>query len=270
MILAFVNKSTLVSDDQAALIAKACVYQINFHASPLFRQWGCVGGLYADGHQPAGADVLYFFDDADQAGALGYHTEDPSGSVYGRIFARDTLSQGAQVLTGPGSVCTVASHEALELWQDRNVDKWAMAPDGNLYAWEVGDPVEADHYDVHVKDAHGQLATVSVSNFVLPEWFDDSPGPGARFDYMGRLSAPFTLSPGGYVVYATLQANAIQQKFGDGSNAAVQQAGAMSVVAHFGPQYPEWKKQMKSAGAARTARRFAGSSRMCSAGGAAS
>ena len=257
--LAFCNQATLVTDAQAAAIAQACINQINWHAAPLWNGTKpgtqvVEGGFFPNNAPPAGYDVLTFFDNADQAGALGYHTEGPDGSVNGKIFAKDTMSQGAQVLTGPGSVCSVASHEALELWQDRNVDKWALGPDGLLYAWEIGDPVENDWYPTQSTYAGEHL---SLSNFALPSWFDDMPPKGARFDYLGKLTKPFSLSPGGYVVYATFDPNSIQQKFGALGNAAVRRAGALTLVAHFGPDYPAWKKQTKLHEMARTARRLA-------------
>lgn len=251
MKIAFVNKSTLVTDAQAAGIAQACINQINYHTAPAWGQTGVDGGFFAEKDVPAGYDKIVFFDNADQAGALGYHTEDPDGSVYGKIFAHDTMSHGAQVMGGPGSVCSVASHEALELWQDRNVNKWAVGPDGVLYAWEVGDPVENDSYELYRTYAGSK---VTVSNFALPAWFDDTPAPGSRFDYMGRLTAPFTMTPGGYVVYATV--GTPQQKFGALSQAFILKAGAMNLVAHFSEGYPEWKKAKKLVGAARSARRF--------------
>ena len=35
---------------------------------------------------PAAAYPLVLFDDAEQAGALGYHAETPDGRPYGRVF----------------------------------------------------------------------------------------------------------------------------------------------------------------------------------------
>lgn len=261
MKLAFCNQSTLLTDAQADLIARACINQINWHAAPIW--CGTVaqnpvvqGGFFPKNSPPAGFDVITFFDDADQAGALGYHTEGTDGSVTGKVFIKTTLSQpGTSILTGAGSVCTVASHEALELWQDRNVDKWALAPDGNLYAWEIGDPVENDWYPT--KSLYGGQ-NLSLSNFVLPPFFDDSPAKGAKFDFLGKLSAPFTMSPGGYMVYASFDPNSQQQKFGSLSNAhVIQKSGGLILVAHFGSEFPEWKKASKLHELSRATRRMA-------------
>src|SRR5262249_19238136 len=60
---------------------------------------------------------------------------------------------------------------------------------------DVCDPVEGDEYD---------LGGVPVANFVLPTWFRPGPLPDdALVDYLGRLSDPFTLSPGGHALFCT-------------------------------------------------------------------
>jgi hypothetical protein len=253
MHIAYVNQSTLVSDAQAAAMAEACVNQVNYHAAPLWGSRGITGGFYRPNAIPAGAFAMYFFDNADQAGALGYHTEDPNGSIYGRVFVKDTMNGGGAIMDGPGSVCSVTSHETLELWQDQTVNKWAMGPDGLLYAWEIGDPVESDWYRLSHQYGGGY---VSVSNFALQPWFDASPAPGAKFDYLGRLTKPFTMTPGGYVVYATMGQE--QQKFAaTAPNKLISHGERFSVVAHFGDEYPRHKISGKTHPAARTMRRLA-------------
>lgn len=258
MRLAYINHSTIVTDVQAEAMATACMNQVNFHAAPLYdplgRTGGMVGQFFASKVAPAGWDIMNLFDDADQAGALGYHSESQDGSVFGKVFVKTTLSQaGTQIMNGPGSVCSVLSHESLEWWQDRNVDRWVQANDGTLYALELCDAVENDVYTLTHTYGGSQ---VTVSNFILPSWMDDTPPAGSKFDYLGKLTAPFTLSPGGYVIY--MAGSQSRQKFGSLSNAVVHSlSNGMQLVAHFGRNFPDWKKEAKLHELSRTARRLA-------------
>lgn len=83
---------------------------------------------------------------------------------------------------------------------DQWCNSWAQAPDGTLYAYELCDPVEADCYNIVVGGKY-----VSLSNFVLPEWFNAAPNLPAntKFDKMGTLKAPFTMSANGYMIVQT-------------------------------------------------------------------
>jgi hypothetical protein len=60
-----------------------------------------------------------------------------------------------------------------------------------LYAYEVCDAVEAD-------DLGYELDGVTVSDFVLPGWFEPiHVADGERFAFKSNVSAPFELLPGG-------------------------------------------------------------------------
>ncbi len=95
------------------------------------------------------------------------------------------------------------------MFGDPTVNKWAIGPDGFLYAWELSDPVESDSYAVTIKGNR-----VMVSNFVYPDWFDDTPKARAVFDYMHRVSAPFSMSYGGYMIIASFDPNSEEAVFG--------------------------------------------------------
>lgn len=229
--ICLVNKSTLVGNPDVQTMARAIATQVRHHAAPL---WGLlpppVTYLASEADAPDGSWVVAVLDDADQADALGWHTEDQGGLIYGRVFARPVLDNGGDALRKPLSVASVASHEVLEILCDPRCNLWADVGNGQHVAVEVADPVESDSYGVHVPGA----GTVTVSNFVTPAWFDPLAGSGAQVDFLHRLTAPFTLTPGGYVV--------------------VQEAGKVSQV--FGEAYPEWRRATKTADTARTARRI--------------
>jgi hypothetical protein len=136
-------------------------------------------------HLESGWWKVYLLDDADTAGALGYHDEDEHGVPYGKVFTKISLQYG--------SVSSVLSHEVIELFLDPPCNRFAIDFNtGVLYAVEGGDPVENDSYDA---------GGIEVSNFIMPAWFDLTPQAGDHFDWLGKLTAPFTMTKGGYLIY---------------------------------------------------------------------
>jgi len=213
--IAVINKSTLVSDADAKTMWLACKNQIYYHAAPLLHKRFLNSVFVPTGAVAKATDFpLVILDDPDQADALGYHTEDPDGKVWGRVFVRPILDNGGTVLHGSLSVSAVLSHEMLETFADLNVNLWADRFDGTMVALEIADPVENDAYEVGSLDAAGNAVKVSVSNFVLNEWFDPQAAPTARFDYMKLVKAPLTMSPGGYIVVLNYRNGKVSQLFG--------------------------------------------------------
>ncbi len=232
MLIALVSQSKILAgkDAELSLMAQACSYQLQKHVGPAWES-GRVSSVmyYADPKQvPASAFPITLLDDPDDPGALGYHTEGSDGKVWGRVFVKPVMDNGGVILSGKLSIASVLSHEAIELWADPQCNRWADGPGGKSFSFELGDPVESDSYTVTIA-GH----PVSVSNFALPAWFDPSPPPGSAFDYLHKLHAPFTMTPGGYVVYR--------------KDGAEHQA--------FGEQYPSWRKGLKQIAGARGERR---------------
>ena len=204
------NQSTRVTRAEAIAMVTAAGYQLTHHAAPAF-QWNPRPVIYLDNvvHVPPGSAIVRILDTpapAD-AGDAGWHTENPDGAIVSEVYAGPSLDAGGHVLTGNGSVSETLSHEILELYGDPLVNLWCQSPNGYEYAYELCDPVQDDTYTVPV----GALA-VAVSNFVLPEWFDDAPTFAARFDYLGHLKAAFSIGPGGYV--AKMRGGAVSYEFG--------------------------------------------------------
>jgi hypothetical protein len=147
-----------------------------------------VGKIIVAGSVPAGWWGLIFLDDSDQADALGYHDLTDAGLPQGKVFVRTAVQAGVEP-------SVTASHELLEMLADPSCALLALAPDndprGIAYALEVCDPVEDSTY---------MKGHVKVSNFVYPAYFEASRAPGsARFDHLGTLNAPFSVTSGGYV-----------------------------------------------------------------------
>jgi hypothetical protein len=229
MLIAIVNKSSLVSSDDAAAMTRAIASQIRLDAAPLWDRSPAAVIFYSDPAAiPPAAHTITLTDTIEDApaGVLGYHTEDQGGKLWGIVAAQPELSNGGKVTTGDWSVSSVLSHEVLEMYLDPNCNLWSNDGRGAIYTFEVCDPVEAPTYVVH---------DVSVSNFVTPAWFDPQAGSNAQFDKLGLLTAPFTILKGGYVVYA--KAGQEQQK--------------------FGAEFPQWRRDMKQGKYARTRRRIA-------------
>lgn len=236
MIIAVVNKSARITRDQAYVMAAACNTQLAQHVAPLWRAWPATVSLFAsEAAVPASASPIYLFDKPDDPNALGWHSEDSHGRVYGKVFVNPVLDNRGTVLRTANSVSSVLSHECIEAWGDPQVNRWAEAPNGNLYAIELCDPVEMDAYDMLVAGS-----PVAVSNFITPAWLDDSPPAHSQFDYLRRLSAPFSMTRGGYMVYRS--AGTEKQSFG-------------RTQIDYGDEYPEWRKPGKQHVAARTCRR---------------
>jgi hypothetical protein len=219
--------STLVKSTDVALMTRACWAQLQSHAAPAWRL-SPMPVVYATSAAaaPPGSWVIGVFDDADQAGDLGWHTED-KGVIYGRVFARPVLDNGGDALTKPLSIASVLSHEVLETFVDPSCNRWADVDGRHSIALEVGDPVESDSYAIQV-----DTTQVTVSNFVTENWFD--PQARSGFDRMRRCTAPFQMTRGGYVVQMV-----------DGR-----------VSQRFGEQYPLWRKEMKRSELSRTSRRL--------------
>lgn len=207
-----VNETTLLSDNDAFNIAWACDYQLRYHFGRAGWRSDCrcvflPGGAKAK--VPARGAILHLLDTSDQQGALGYHDED--GNEIPRAIV------GVQTARQDGDAeSEVASHEALELAADPNVNLAALTSDGRrLYALETADAVQGYPYDVGAPQ--GRTTGVTVANFVLPSYFDPNTQPAAKVDFLGRLQGPFTLAPQGYASFVDLtdlQAG-WQQEFGE-------------------------------------------------------
>ncbi len=133
--------------------------------------------------------ALVFLDDADQADALAYHELTPDGFPVSKIFVRTTLQAGDLVSVS-------ASHELAEMLVDPAINLMTTGPDANaVYAYESADPVEALSFDVK---------GIPMTDFVYPSYFELFRKPGStKFDYLGKVQAPFQILAGGYQIVMT-------------------------------------------------------------------
>ncbi len=208
MHFALVNESTLVTDAEAASMAHAVHFQLHAHIAPAWERKAPAMTFYGKGHAPpVGSVIFHLVDETPEApDALGYHDEQ-NDQPYARIGCKAVIDGGGTVLSGALSVSGVLSHEAAEAFGDIDVNGWRDMIDGRQTAEELCDAVQGDWYATAVNGV-----TVSLSNFLLPAWFDRQAKAGP-FDYMHSVSKPFTMSPGGYLIVR--KAGVETQVFGD-------------------------------------------------------
>ena len=215
-IISVFNQSTKVSDADVEKATLAVSKQLSRDVAPF---WGLVPALefVRKGGKPSpDSSPCVISDRPDVEGALGYHDEGRDGVSYIKVFCDPIFNSGGTALTGSLSVSAVLSHEVLELVGDGPANRWVDGPDGKDYAFELCDAVEDTFY---------QVDSVAVSNFLLPAFFDPQASPQSRLDFLGLLSKPFSLTPGGYQIVRT-------------------ETGKVSQV--WGDVFPSWKKPAKA------------------------
>jgi hypothetical protein len=164
--------------------------------------WGYPVRLYnTTAPQKSDWQFLYF-DDADEAGALGYHDLTKDGQPVSKVFVKTTIDDGQLV-------SVTACHELFEMAIDPLANLWAEATDGTEYAYEMSDPVEEDTF---------LIDGIAMSNFVHPSWFEPFNHPkGTKFDHLGKLTKPFSMTKGGYMIVK--KKGAVRQVFGSEAKA---------------------------------------------------
>jgi hypothetical protein len=225
---ALINQSTekTLTDDVLTTIARTVSTQVAKDYCPAWQTAPSVMYVVASEAQAAKGDcVVALLDNADQAGALGYHDTTPQGRPYARIFVATIMSNQGTLTTGPNSVSVCVSHEVLEALGDPYCNGYSDNSDGSTqFCQELCDPVESSAYVID---------GVSVSDFLLPCWFDPSDKTGP-WDKLGVLEGPMTVAQDGYVI---------------------SRAPGAQAQATFGETYPIWKIATKQAEGSRTNKR---------------
>ena len=158
-------------------------YRCKLHASPFAPDQPDV--IQKD---PVQAEaVVYLVDDANIAGALGYHDLNNAEVPVGFVF------------TNLGDWTVTFSHEVLELIVDPTVNILVPGPDPRapndpnawlLHTYEVCDAVERTEYVID---------GIAVSNFVTPMYFAEGDAPGTRNDFLGVGVDSFGVTPGSHL-----------------------------------------------------------------------
>lgn len=237
-LISVMNRSSLLRDEDVAKMTMAIAHQLAVDVAPIHGITPVIEFVPAGGDKTPGGSPCWILDDPDVAGALGYHSEGPDGVPYIKVFARPILENGGTPMTGPDSVSVTLSHELIEIVGDGPANIWADGPDGNDYAYELCDACQADVYE---------LGGVSVSNFLYPAFFDPLAAPWSKFDHLGKITEPFSMRPGGYMIRRT-EPGPIDNVFAHaaaGPKANVTRvADGMFVV--YDRAFPEWKRAYKT------------------------
>jgi hypothetical protein len=188
--IAIINATTVLPDSAFPAYVAAQQKHIDYDFAPI---WGKAAHLVFVGKgskPPAGAWQAAFLDDADQAGALGYHDTTEDGHPLAKVFVKTTMTYG-------GIWTVTGCHELDEMLGDPDIVRCVFiessATNGTLYAYETSDAVEAD-------DLGYDIDSVRMSDFVTPEWFDPNHyATPAGYSFRKSVDAPLTLAPGGYI-----------------------------------------------------------------------
>jgi hypothetical protein len=183
--VAVINESTALTDAQIMPIVTALQTQADRDFGPLWNLTCKLVQVAKGGVPPSGAWQLVFLDNADQAGALGYHDFTAEGKPIAKVFVKTAEQYGY-------SVSVTASHELCEMLADAGCDLSAQADNQTFVAYEACDPCEDDSLGYAIDG-------VQMSDFVTPEYFMATPPAGAKLDFMGHLHQPFTIATGGYL-----------------------------------------------------------------------
>lgn len=182
-VIAITNASTSLTDVQVEAVLAALQKQVSNEFKGYW-ELDCVVD-FVPRTQPLteGWWQIVVLDNADQAGALGYHELTNQGTPLGKIFAKIDLDSGS-------SWTVTLSHELLEMLADPWINWCAVGRDSKIYALEVCDAVEADNLG-YVIDG------VLVSDFVTPAWFE--PTCADRLDFKQHVTKQLELARGGYI-----------------------------------------------------------------------
>lgn len=193
-LLAIVLESSDITTGQAVRMIAASLVQCARDFCP---RWDIaipsIRLFQSESDVPAGWDLVVFLPSSDVANALGYHSETPAGRKFARIFTAGYSLADIQ---------EVFSHEVLELLADYGVNRYAMAPNGWLYALEVCDWVQGQRYYIDLGD---KMDPIAVADFICPAALDMNAQPGEELNFNKQtpLPGPFAIGPEGYA--ATLQ-----------------------------------------------------------------
>lgn len=202
--LMIVNVSKTIGDAEFNAAVAAISRQVKEHFGPV---WGYSAQLVASRLDLNGRKVnvdgvthaiVYVGDKTDdpRGGVLkasGYHSQTHGQLAYAFVYL-DVCKAAGEAWT-----CTL-SHEILELLADRTAGMTMNGPvpagvtdqgDTVLYAMEVCDPTQGDHYVID---------GVTVANFVTRAYFD-ARATGVATNHLQLPLTPFGVRPGGYIQY---------------------------------------------------------------------
>ena len=197
--IACINKATVnLGVDFDRLVAALQIF-LDRHFAPV---WGTHAKLVRASTFQQGAWGLVFLDNPDAAGVEGYHELTRHRLPLSKVFVETTLNDGEKV-------SVTASHELAEMLVDPAGNLWAEGSHHTLYAYEMADAVEEEHFSVD---------GIPMSDFVYPAFFEVFRKPNtAQFDHCRKVARPLQLLKGGYHIVS--KAGVVKEVFGSASKA---------------------------------------------------
>lgn len=182
-----INESTVISDEQIHETVPALIV----YSRHIRTWWGTMQPGIIFG-KPAidRAWQIVIVDDADQAGALGYHDLTSDGRPISYIFAKTAQDHGYDWQI-------TLTHELAEMIMDPYIMRCEQTGDARFHALELCDPVEDDSLGYQI--SAGGFPPVNVSNFITPYWF--VPDATGTFDHQKKCTKPLEVLKGGYAYY---------------------------------------------------------------------
>lgn len=180
--IACVNQSEIPLGVSMSKLTAALQKCYDRHFLPV---WGYPVKLYNTSKPKASDWRLVYFDKPGHKHVEGFHELTYRKQPIAKVFVQSSQDDGVPI-------SVTASHELFEMVIDPMANLWANADKRTQYAYEMCDAVEEDMFEVD---------GLPMSNFVHPAWFEPFKHPrGTKFDHMGRLKKPFSMSKGGYVM----------------------------------------------------------------------
>lgn len=190
----------IVRSDELSVVAAALQQQITRDVGPIWNLDATVDAFPTLDEVPLGYWPILIGDQNLPEGEMGVHV-DEHNQPYALVRFEENLGWSL-----------TASHEAIEMLVDPYGSRFiaGKAPvQGAQKSSEQGrvlilveacDPCEAPEYAYTVNN-------VLVSDFYTPHFFDPETTPGVLYDYRGKISAPRTVLPGGYITWRNPQNN---------------------------------------------------------------
>ncbi len=190
------STSPLIGISDVLRIADACNRQVT---GEYFRIWGrqaTVEGFLNEAEVPVGYIKVVIKDDIGEPGAFGFHTDVDNQPIC-FVKAQDV-----------DNTCVTCSHEIVETISDPSGDRFIvidLPPYGKVRCLvETADPPESFAYADH---------GLPVSDWIVPEWYDEVATAGMVYSYKGHIKTPQTLAPGGYFSFKLQDGRWMQQTF---------------------------------------------------------
>jgi hypothetical protein len=191
--------SSSIAFDEIVQVSQALQAQLDHDFSTVWGRHAHVLPLPRSQKIPPGAWPIYLVDRS--SAGLGVHL-DKNGIPYAEVTADQQWS-------------ITASHELLEMLFDPLGNQFRQGPDIDpnaprhlvSYLVEVADPCEIYSY---------KISGVSVSDFILSEYYDENADEGTPFDFLGKLSEPYSVPGGCYISWQDPLDDHWHQKTPDG------------------------------------------------------